>query len=77
MANLYACCSDLLEAASPDCEEMVLADGRQPWRVLLCHRAVVATRSLNTDFMTVAFDAIVEHMPDAAQAFFAESLMNS
>lgn len=74
MGALYTYCCEVIEAASPACEEVFLSDGRHPWRLLLLNRAILATRSLNPELMTVAFDAIVEHLPDEAQRFFAEGM---
>lgn len=74
MSELYTYCCELIEAASPTCEEHYASDGRHPWRLLLLNRAIVATRSLNPELMTPAFDAIVEQLPDEAQRFFAEGM---
>lgn len=74
MSELYTCCCELIEAASPTCEEQPARGGRHPWRLLLLNRAIVATRSLNPELMTPAFDAIVEQLPDEAQRFFAEGM---
>ena len=74
MAELYTHCCELIEAASPACEETPLSDGRHPWRLLLLNRAIVATRSLNPELMAAAFDAIVDQLPDEAQRFFAEGM---
>lgn len=74
MATLYTHCCEIIEAASPACEETCLSDGRHPWRLLLLNRAVVATRSLNPELMTAAYDAIVEQLPDEAKGFFAEGM---
>lgn len=74
MAALYTQCCELIEAASPACEEGCQSDERHPWRLLLLNRAVVATRSLNPELMTLAFDAIVEQLPEEAQRFFAEGM---
>jgi hypothetical protein len=75
MAALYTCCCELIEAASPACEEQA-SQGAQPhpWRLLLLNRAIVATRSHNPELMEAAFDAIVEHLPEEARRFFAEGM---
>lgn len=74
MGALYTYCCEVIEAASPACEDVFLSDGRHPWRLLLLNRAIVATRSLNPELMTAAFDAIVEQLPEEAQHFFAEGM---
>lgn len=75
MAALYTCCCELIEAASPSCEEPSAPGAQQhPWRLLLLNRAIVATRSHNPELMEAAFDAIVEHLPEEARRFFAEGM---
>jgi hypothetical protein len=74
MGTLYTYCCELIEAASPACEEMSAHDAQHPWRLLLLNRAIVATRSHNPELMEAAFDAIVEHLPNEAHRFFAEGM---
>ncbi len=45
-----------------------------PWRTLLVNRAIVATRSHDPGRMERAFAALVEALPEAAPAFFAEGM---
>ena len=73
MSSLYTHCCELIEAASPACEEKN-APGHVPWRLLLVNRAIVATRSHNPELMVAAFDAIVEQLPSEAGSFFAEGM---
>lgn len=72
MAGLYACCCELIDAASPTCEEE--QDPENPWRLLLLNRAIVATRSHNLELMVAAFDAIVEQLPADAEGFFSQGM---
>jgi len=74
MSDLYTHCCELIEAASPACEESSASDDQHPWRLLLLNRAIVATRSHNPELMEPAFDAIVECLPGDAQRFFAEGM---
>jgi hypothetical protein len=74
MAALYSYCCELVDAASPACEEYQTGEAHQPWRLLLINRAIVATRSHNPELMAPAFDAIVECLPHEAQRFFAEGM---
>lgn len=74
MSALYTCCCEVIDAASPACEDQRQRDGRQPWALLLLNRAIVATRSLNPELMVAAFDAIVEQLPEQAQRFFVEGM---
>ncbi len=50
------------------------SDPRRPWRLLLLNRAIVATRSLKPALMEVAFDAVLEHLPEEAARFFEEGM---
>jgi len=74
MGHLYTCCCELVEAASPACEEQPSRGAQHPWRLLLLNRAIVATRSHNPELMEAAFDAIVDHLPGEAHRFFAEGM---
>jgi hypothetical protein len=47
---------------------------QRPWRVLLLNRAIVATRSHRPALMEVAFDDVVEHLPQEAARFFEEGM---
>lgn len=73
MAALYTHCCELLDAASPACAEGHIHQDH-PWRLLLLNRAIIATRSHNAELMSVAFDAIVEQLPDDARHFFSEGM---
>ncbi len=73
-AQLFACCCELVDAASPTCQEHRDGDAHQAWRLLLLNRAIVATHSQNPDLMTAAFDAVAEHLPHDAQQFFTERM---
>ena len=74
LAELYGYCCELIEATSPVCHEQLSGDTRQPWRLLLLNRAIVATRSHNTALIECAYDAIVEYLPHEAQRFFSEGM---
>lgn len=74
MASLYAQCCELIDAASPACEEGRI-ENDHPWRLLLLNRAIVATRSHKPELMNAAFDAVVEQLlPADAQRFFSEGM---
>ena len=74
MARLYTHCCEVVEATSPACEDSDANDPRQPWRMLLLNRAIVATRSHNPELIEPAFDAIVDYLPQEAAQFFAEGM---
>ncbi|HHJ14321.1 MAG TPA: hypothetical protein ENJ79_08105 [Gammaproteobacteria bacterium] len=75
LAGLFAVMSDILQAT----DETVRRAGENtgpghPWRVLILNRAIVATRSLRPELMTVAFDTLSEKLPDQAPGFFSEGM---
>lgn len=74
MAELYTLCCELIDATSPICEEPGVDDPRDPWRLLLINRAIVATRSHNPELMESAYDAVLESLPSDAPKFFAEGM---
>ena len=47
---------------------------QRPRRVLLLNHAIVATRTLDPERMTAAFDQLVKHLPDDAPAFFTQGM---
>jgi hypothetical protein len=74
MVRLYETIDVVVQSASPRIAEADTSDPTHPWRLLLLNRAVVATRSHRPQLMELAFDAIVEWLPDQATRFFAESM---
>jgi len=74
MIQLYDVMDVIAQATSPRLAQADMSDQRQPWRILLLNRAIVATRSHRPQLMEPAFDAIVEWLPDEAMRFFAEGM---
>ena len=72
--ELYGCCCELIEAASPTFENQGVAQPAEPWRQLLLHRATLATWSRNPELIEPAYEAIVEHLPAEAGHFFADGM---
>ncbi len=56
-------------AADPD-----KSDERRPWRILQLNRAIVATRSYNTELMSRVFDDLIQGLPGDAKDFFREGM---
>lgn len=50
------------------------SDEGRPWRVLQLNRAIVATRSHNTDLMGKVFDELIQGLPNDAPTFFREGM---
>lgn len=79
LAALYGLMSEVVNGVSPVRAQEAEEDRRdrtlnRPWRVLLLNRAIVATRSHRPALMTEAFQAVCEHLPEEAPAFFREGL---
>lgn len=72
--ELYGCCCELIEAASPTYENQGVAQPAEPWRRLLLHRATLATWSRNPELIEPAYEAVVEYLPAEAGDFFAEGM---
>jgi hypothetical protein len=43
---------------------------QRPWRLLCLNHAIIATRTDNADLARLAYDRLIEHLPDEAGAFF-------
>jgi hypothetical protein len=75
LAHLFALIGEIVDAVSPSVsQDTDRSDPRRPWRLLLLNRAIVATRSHKPALMEVAFDAILEHLPEDAARFFEEGM---
>jgi len=79
LAALYGLMSEVVNGISPLRAQEAEEDRRgrtvsRPWRVLLLNRAIVATRSHRPPLMMEAFQAVCEHLPEDAPAFFREGL---
>lgn len=74
MTNLYAQCCEIIEAASPASQENFVEQPAHPYRMLLLNRAIVATRSHNPELIEIAFDSVLEVLPNDAQSLFAEAM---
>ena len=44
----------------------------RPWRMLVINRALIATRTHDTELMKIAFDMLAENLPEEASRFFEE-----
>ena len=47
---------------------------QRPWRVLVLNRAIIATRTLDPDTMSAAFEALIHYLPEEAADFFSEGM---
>jgi hypothetical protein len=74
MARLVDAMNQIVEAVSPAISQSDDQARAAPWRVLLLNRGIVATRSHQPRLMELAFDAIVEWVPEEASRFFIEGM---
>jgi hypothetical protein len=76
LAQLFGLMGEIVAAVSPAvAQDLDRSAPQRPWRVLLLNRAIVATRSHRPALMTIAFDAVVEHLPEEAARFFEEGMV--
>jgi hypothetical protein len=75
LAQLFGLMGEIVSAVTPSvAQDVGHTEPQRPWRVLLLNRAIVATRSHRPALMNVAFDAVVEHLPQEAARFFEEGM---
>ncbi len=67
--------ADLMGATAGDiAADSDKSDDRRPWRILQLNRAIVATRSYNTELMSRVFDDLIQGLPGDAKDFFREGM---
>lgn len=72
MANFMA---KVMESTEPTIvADTDKSDSGRPWRVLHLNRAIVATRSHNTELMAQVFDDLIQELPEDASDFFREGM---
>lgn len=75
MTELFAMSNEVMESISPGISQDQDNDHPdRPWRLLLINRAIIATRSLNPRFMELAFNTLVEQLPEDAANFFEQGM---
>lgn len=75
LGRLYGLLTEVVNAVNPQIsQDTESTDPTRPWGILLLNRAIVATRSHQPALMEEAFEALVEHLPDAAPGFFREGM---
>ena len=55
-------------------QDLEKTDPLRPWRLLILNRAIIAMRSQDMELMTIAFDSLVECLPEDAARFFEEGI---
>lgn len=65
----------VMKSTAPDiAADTDKTDSGRPWRVLHLNRAIVATRSHNTELMAQVFDDLIQELPEDASDFFREGM---
>lgn len=78
LTSLFHVMSDVIEHTSPELKsDQDKSDQNRPWRMLNFNFAIVATRTMNTELMTRAFDTLGRNLPEDCSQFFEEGLMQS
>ena len=75
LAELDSVVATLIDAIDSSAQsDLDNSNSQRPWRVLLLNHAIVATRTLDPERMTAAFDRLVKYLPDDAPAFFTQGM---
>lgn len=74
LADLYVMVDELIEILEPPAYSASERWTKQPWRILVLNRAIVATRSLKPELIERAYDGVAELLPEEAPRFFEEAL---
>lgn len=78
LTALFQVMNDVIESASPELKsDLDKSDINRPWRMLNFNFSIVATRTLNKDLMTKAFDTLGRNFPEDCSQFFEEGLIQS
>lgn len=75
LEDMTAFMGQLMQATDRDiAADADKSDERRPWRILQLNRAIVATRSYNTELMSGVFDDLIQGLPGDAKEFFREGM---
>lgn len=78
LTSLFHVMNDVIEHASPEIKsDQDKSDPNRPWRTLNFNFAIVATRTMNKELMTIAFDTLGRNLPQDCSQFFEEGLIQS
>lgn len=67
--------SEILDAISERLvQDPVQSQPGSAWSIFLLNRGIIATRTLNTKLIELAYTAIVEELPDMAHEYFTEAM---
>ncbi|HUW99221.1 MAG TPA: hypothetical protein VMV40_10380 [Acidiferrobacter sp.] len=75
LEDMAAFMDQAIKSTAPDIvADTNKTDSGRPWRVLHLNRAIVATRSHNTELMAKVFDELIQGLPEDASEFFREGM---
>lgn len=73
LKQLFNYINEIIDCLSPSIsQDLEKTNQDHPWRILLINRAIIATRTHDTDLMKIAFDMLAESLPEEASGFFEE-----
>ena len=73
LKQLFSYVNEIIDSLSPSItQDHDNTSPNRPWRILVIHRAIIATRSHDTELMKAAFDMLTESLPEEAPGFFEE-----
>lgn len=75
LEKLFAQTTRILDALSIKItQDLQQSEPGSPLSVFLINRAIIATRSLNLDFITFSYQVIRDQLPELAHGFYAEAM---
>ena len=75
LKQLFNYVNEIIDSLSPSVsQDLENTDPMRPWRILVINRAIIATRTHDTDLMKIAFDMLIENLPEDASRFFEEGV---
>jgi hypothetical protein len=78
LTALFHVMNDVIENTAPELKNGPdKSEPDSPWRMLNFNFAIVATRTMNKDLMTSAFDTLGRNLPEDCPQFFEEGLRQS
>lgn len=78
LKSLFHVMNEIIEHTSPELKsDLDKTDPNRPWRMLNFNFAIVATRTLEKELMTRAFDTLGRNLPEDCPQFFEEGLIQS
>ncbi len=73
LKQLFSYVNEIIDSLSPSIsQDLEKTNPHRPWRTLVIDRAIIATRTHDTELMKIAFDMLAESLPEEASRFFEE-----